>query len=285
MFSKPIKIKDESFDPEKASEYRLFAEISPTGFRFSVMNKASDKIILLDETQFDKTDGRSFLKEAEKKIIEIPELKLGYYSRTVAIVTSKYTLVPISLFDKSKVNEFFEFNFKKTRDEEIFWDEIKNLDAAIIYSGPFLVKGIFTRIFNFKPFRLTSHISNIIEALILQCRKISSPTIAAHLSNNQLDILAIRDGKLILSNVFEIKSPQDLVYFIIHIIEQLKINPELAEIYYYGQIEAGDENHKLLSKYLPKILPGPPVMELNFSYGFEGIPVHPFFSLFSQKFS
>jgi len=97
-----------------------------------------------------------------------------------------------------------------------------------------------------------------------------------------IDIIVTEGKKLLLCNSFEYKSPEDALYYILFVCEQLNLEPQEIQTAVFGEIENQSAVYHLLQKYLKNIYTGEPPSSLKFTYGFEKLPSHFYFAAFSQ---
>ena len=98
----------------------------------------------------------------------------------------------------------------------------------------------------------------------------------------QIELLIKKDKKLLLYNVFNTKSDEDVLYYLLFSIEQFNLNPLTLKLAFSGNRSTGDELFKAIKKYLKyadvvvsdKIIKRKDV--------FETLPHHYYFSLLNS---
>ena len=104
----------------------------------------------------------------------------------------------------------------------------------------------------------------------------------ASVKNNILEVSVIEKNKLELHNSFSIDTKEDMLYFLLFSMEQLRLSPEKTELILLDDILKSDEKYNLLYQYVRNISFGNRPENLNFSKELESIKSHQYFCLFSQ---
>ena len=71
-----------------------------------------------------------------------------------------------------------------------------------------------------------------------------------NLENNKLIITIFRKNKLIFNNTYEYQTKEDILYYILFCLEQLKIDRDKVKVLLYGNIREKDETFNLLFEYI-----------------------------------
>lgn len=239
-----VDFRDAGLDPVRSGEYRLTMEISDRSFRFAIFH--DDLLLRLNEIALESTTPSNFVRKTEESLQKIDELKWGFRSRSVSYAATRYTLIPLELFDKSRVSELFTFNFQKSRDEEVSYDLLEGKRIAVVYAQPSMFRSMLMRLFNFKPFDLTAHVSSLIGSVL---KRDVFTGLVVNIRESVFDLMFVDKGQLIFCNSFRYQAPEDVSFYTLNLVDQLKLPPDIhAE--YYGMISPGDKIESLLGKYL-----------------------------------
>lgn len=272
--SPEINLLDESFDPKKSSAYHLSMLISDTDFSFCILDITTSKYLAL----------QSFVL-TPKKVIDFSVLSpLGeggsWGSVTCSIAHSKFTLVPAALFDEENKESLFSFNHPLDSEEKIHSDTLRNLDAKNIFTISGSVESLVRKQFVNVHFMHNS--TAFIEGLLIRNKNNSAKKVFADFHSSYFEI-AILDGRtLLFNNAFNYKTPEDIAYYILFVYEQLHLNPEEVELVLSGGIEKTDQEHSLLYNYIRHVKFASLPDEFKYSYKFDEVQHHKFFSLFTQ---
>ena len=255
----------------------LSVEIGLSNFRFCLFDTLTFTYILFKEFEF-KTKG---ISESCKKIEDIIAseslLQKEFYSNSLALNEFPSTLVPTPFYKEERNREILEFNHNLY--EEILSDKMQQMDAINIYSVPTDLLSLIHQSFPNTQIKCNSSI--FIEQLLLQNNNLEAKVYAS-LKNNILEVGVIEEKKLELHNSFSIDTKEDMLYFLLFSMEQLKLSPEKTELILLDDILKSDEKYNLLYQYIRNISFGNRPENLNFSKELESIKSHQYFCLFSQ---
>jgi len=153
------------------------------------------------------------LKELIRKNHQHPELIRIYFS------PEKYTLIPSSVFLPSKVDDYFQLNFEaKNSENAILSESILSIGAVIVYSIPSWILDLKNEINAF------GDVKTILgRNLTLQNENKSLNLITCSIENDKMDVLVKSGGKLLLANQYEIQNEDDVIYFLLSVVQKLNL--------------------------------------------------------------
>ena len=234
------------------NSFRLSVQLTLSGLSFLVTNTVTKEIDFFSDKTFEQTvnpgelllELKSVLNDNSIFNIKFSEINIIYHTRL-------YTLTPTSLFDESKSSDYLKFNSKILENDFIAHDTLQNHDITVIYI-PFI--NINNFLFEkFGDFNYHHSTTLLLENIFEDEKNIKLPRIYLNIYSNTFDLVAIKNGKLLLCNSFEYNSPEDFIYFILFCLERLKMNPETIDLFVSGNINKGDSNHSILYKYVRNI--------------------------------
>jgi len=157
-YSLKKRIKDDSFDVDKLSDYNLFLQISNTLFRICVTDAERNRCLLVEEYKFDSIHFTEQLIDVLDNIYdEHHVLKAGYWkSIKLAVKGMSFSLIPNSLFDKNYLKEYLSLNCTINTEPEpaFYYYNQKSTDAVNIFSADKKVMHWFTQMYPSKNVQL-----------------------------------------------------------------------------------------------------------------------------------
>jgi len=98
------------------------------------------------------------------------------------------------------------------------------------------------------------HSSTVFVKNLLDTYKFSEhPHMFVMVDHDHFEILAIADNKLQLYNYFKYNTPQDFIYYLLFVAEQLEFNPREFEMIFLGKTVANDPIYQIAYKYVKNI--------------------------------
>jgi hypothetical protein len=204
-----------------------------------------------------------------------------YRNTVVCSGISASVLVPNTLYLQQEAVSHLIFAQGHHPAGTVISDDMKHTEAKNIFSIP---DDVFNWLISAFPHGQIHHMTTAMADYLLW----------AHRGNNE-DIITVQVypayaeiivncGKnLNLLNRFEYSTAEELVYYILFIMEQLQLNPDHVPVVFAGTISAPDQAYQLSCKYirnvsfalLPDLVTGAEVL--------EDIPAHTCFHIFCQQ--
>ena len=147
--------------------------------------------------------------------------------------------------DKDICISAFKLNFPEINSNHIIMSE--DIDRHNMISTFGIHKGLYDFIKKQFPLHKIHHysLSNIVKS-IEHSKNSGSKEVWANVSNNSIFINLVENGKLLLTNSFNVKKPTDSLYYIGSVYEQFNLSTKNTELYFCGD----NEHFSLLKKHI-----------------------------------
>lgn len=262
---------DENFRPENAFAYALTLEVEKKSCRFSLMEVDKNRFVGLGD----------FRAPFEEVIHSVDWLRNSFHSARVIISNSRSTLIPAALFSKEESLSYLDFNFEKNDQEEIFNDELRNLQIRSVYC----IQGDqYKMLKSYFPDAAISHVSTVlIESLFTHFKNLfGQGKIFLNVRTGEFDLIIFKGKGLQYFNSFKFKVSEDLLYFLIFVMEQLNLNPEETPLVLLGDTEKKSELFDLVFRYVRNVEFVVRNETCSYSYVLNEIPSHKYYTLFNS---
>jgi len=274
---------DETFDINQTKNYNISIQAGLNGYSFSVIDPVRNKYILLKHIAF---KGEMTTRLLEEKIEELQKsdefLARDYKNVLFSYQSPKYTLIPGPLFNKDNLRTYFEFNHHLDDLDEIHFNRFKSTDAYNIFIIPAEISGIIHRSFgNVNYFNQATPLAEA--GMVKHGGKSSHRVAVANIYGNFMDIAVIQGEKLLLCNTFPWKSDEDLVYFILYVYEQLKLDGEDTPLFISGEMKKNSGIYDILRSYIRKTKFEKRNDQFVYSYTLNDVDAHWFVNLFNLQ--
>lgn len=231
---------------------RLSVQVSLTGLSFLVANLEDKTTLFFSEKKFsDPLTPEELLLEIEALISKTEALNLEFQEVIVVYSTKMYATVPKLLFEESKASEYLKFNSKILSTDYIAHDIIDSQDLVVVYVPFVNINNFFFD--KYGSFQYYHGVTSLLKSVFKLEKHSIVPKMYLHIQDGMVDCIVIKDGHLQLCNTYSYKTPEDLIYYILFCLEQLKLNPETIPLFLSGDIEKGDSNYKILYTYIRTI--------------------------------
>jgi len=265
-----------SLDNLLTEKCHLSVEIGLNSISYSIFDTLTLTYIVLKDFKFDSGNIEKSIANLEKIITSEFLLIKEFYSSCLSLNNFPSTLVPTPFFNDNKKENILNFN-QETHDDTLT-DKLQHIDAVNIYSVPTKLTELIQK--HFPSTQVRSSSSIWIDQLLAQNKE--DEKVYAVISDNLLELFVIKNGKLELHNNFVTDSKEDVLYYLLFVMEQLRLSTEKTELVLFGHILKSDDLYQLLFDYVRHISFGKRPNNLQYANELGSIKEHQYFCLFSQ---
>ncbi|WP_460218763.1 DUF3822 family protein [Psychroserpens sp. MEBiC05023] len=227
----------------------LSIQIRLSGLSFCILNRNTNTIELLKHVYLEKKATPFELLNELKTVIEShPDFEYAFDSVTCIYQNELSCLVPRALFNENNLADYLKFNAKILKSDFISYDELSKSDAVNVYVPLVNINNyIFGRFGSFE----YKHSSTVLLDTLLQLgSKFSEDKLYINVNTSTFEMVYIKAQQLVFYNTFEHLTKEDLIYYVLFTMEQLKLDPEIIKTVLSGKIEKDDEYYNILYKYI-----------------------------------
>jgi len=234
---------DNSLTKDESISFYICFFIGFGRFQSIVFDKNSQKILALLDV---------FFSNNLLAIIEsFPHLKYLYKEVEVVLQNANVSLIPSAIYSKEKDELYLKLPHFKLGNEKIYSRYMNNTDAVAVF---FDDKNLFSLIQqNFANARISHSSVSYSDSMFLNTKNENEEYVFINMFSSNFELLVIKNGNLLIYNVFDCNTPENFVYFLLFTIEQLKLNVENLFLQLSGDIEKNDKYYELISNYIKNI--------------------------------
>lgn len=234
------------------SNNRLSVQVSLNGLSFFIRDEESGTSLFEKQIDFEETlnpDG--VLNEIESAYNQFEELQLPLKEVTVIHQNTLFSLVPKALFKEDNLEEYLKFNSRLLATDYVAFDSPDAHEFVIVYVPLTNVNNYFFDTYGSFTFLHSSTV--FIEKILSEERNDNSLKMFMKLYKNQMDVLVTSGKQIQLFNSFTHSTPEDFIYYILFIAEQLQLNPETFQLQLSGCISKDDSFYDIAYKYIRNV--------------------------------
>ena len=237
---------------EKTSNIKLSIHISLNGLSFCIIDLISNEIDFLRTYSLSKnTTPKELLKTLKKGFKENNELSNSFSSVKIIHYNNLSTVVPEPLFDKNNALSYLKFNSKILQNDYAAYDEIFNNECVNVYIPYVNINNYIFKMFD--SFVYNHYSSIILEKVKLNEKNTITPSLYLNINSNHMELIYFVKNKLIFYNRFDFSTKEDIIYYLLFTIDQLKLNPEEIPLVITGNISEDDDNYQIIYKYIRNV--------------------------------
>jgi len=272
-------VADSSINTVSKNAYHLSIQSDLNGFCFCVLDLDRRQYVALRAQAYHPavTDYNDLQKALEHMLISEPLLNINFSSVSCMYVSRSATLIPNVLVDKMLLKSFLEFNAPLNELDEVHSCPIQSLDAEAIFAIPSPLAAKLSG--KYKSVKFYHQCVPMLSLLTeLSKHDEHSGLLAVNINNGFADIALYARGGLKIYNTFELIAPADLVYFMLAVARQHKVNEKKMEVFLSGNIGAyvGE-----VAAFFPALVQVKPRPQLPLASGLKAMADHRFTHLFS----
>jgi hypothetical protein len=277
-----IHILDESVRASEGKAYKVLCTVDASFIAVALLNIRETKFVGLDTFHFGKslTSEQLSAKIASLKNESNILKNVSFDKVSVQLSHSNYTFAPSALFHKEEAEKYFYLNHLKKLNQRIENETIRNFDIVNIFSVDEQVRSSLQNAFG--DVAIHHHITSLLYAIRLQSGKENVRLVHLNFRAAWVDVIVTEEKKVILANSFNYKSAEDALYFILTVYEQLGMNPKAVEAVVMGETEKESAIVQLMKRYISNVNFTKRMQAANYSYGFDKLPSHFYYSVFGQ---
>jgi hypothetical protein len=233
-----ILLVDPDFDPNTASDCNLLLKITADSFSYAVIDKNSRQL----KAVFDQQECDDAGAELASAIRKDNYLSLPFREIKVSVYTPNTIAVPSSLFNKNELNSYANF--------------FAEASSSNLYARPFAKFG-FTSVFNIEQLIEETLDKSLASAaryehhtpLLALGSKLEGISLLLDFTAGSFNVLLLENRKMIFQNSFQIDTSEEFNYYLLLLIQELKLSPSCTTVLLSGVIHQDDGCYNCLSKY------------------------------------
>ena len=250
MTKQIVKKKTINKNIEVTSKRKLSIQFSLDGFSFCTTN-THNEVIEFSSYSFSKTKNSPELILEKLQDIFKKEKSLQYDFETVTVIhqNNLNTLVPNEYFKKDALKSYLKYSIKTIATDLITFDELDFMNSKNVYVPYVNINNFLFQ--NFGEFEYKHYSSVMLEKLF----SIATNDICCyiHVSKSTFDIVIIKNSNLQFFNVFEYKTKEDFMYYVLFTLEQLDLSTEETLVSILGDMEEDSDLFRLMYTYIRNI--------------------------------
>lgn len=243
--------KQSNTGPEKSVEtyHKLSIQVGLNGLSFCIFDTIRHSVTLSRRIDFGKELTPFEVQKELKALFQLEGIPDRNFTEVVVIHrNSLFSLVPKALFDKNELANYLKFNAKILANDLIEYDEISNYEIINVYVPFMNINNYVYELFG--AFEFMHNGTVLIQALMNHHSHGNEAICYVHVDDNFLDVAVLSQKQLLFYNSFPYSTKEDFAYYLLFVLEQLKLDTEEVKVRLFGAIDEGDEIYNLCYEYL-----------------------------------
>lgn len=238
--------KSDDIQKLQFKDCHLRAELQKNGFNILLLNAANDIVLLQSIKWNEEFSVADAIELISSKLKKSDIFYSTFKSNKIYFHSENYTLVPADFSEVNSSLEWLIFNAGKIQNNLMQQSPVKYCNAIIHYQIAAEWKLFFAR--NFIGYQSFNALKGPIEYQLKKYKENYSAVMSCYTEENLIHIIVSRNEILLFANSFQIKSPEDIMYSILLVRENLGLADDSICIY-FGNASYENEALNLLKSY------------------------------------
>ncbi len=245
-----INLVDRSFDQEAAGPCSISIQANQSGLTYCITDETVNNYVLFRKHRFEHVYLTSDLIEKTAEVLDQESLfDLPFRSVRFIGYTQQSTLVPDAYFERRKMKDYLAFNCAGEMDPELFCNHLEFPGIYNVFALPEELISLIARYF--KKVEFSNQTTPFLRQITSRKNALEQDAVYVGLNSGFFDIAATGQGKLQLYNSFQYTSENDLLYYVIFVINQMKFDPLQVPLFLSGELSSRLTYNEILRQYVP----------------------------------
>ncbi len=232
----------------------LLVKIEDDGIFFATFNPLEDDTFKSCKLRTSQTKGVS-VDDIKDLIYDNPVL-LHEYARTYIMVDShRFTFVPVDIEpNEENCLPYYDYCFPEHSDYVVN-NSMTMIGAYSLFGMEHELYAFLCRTFS-NPIILHP-LTPLCEYFVQHSRNGNEAKVYLYLSGSRLYVMAFKQGRLLLANVFDANTAENIAYYTLSVYKHLSLDQERDRIYITGDKNLRQSLMTILQEYVRSVLPYP----------------------------
>ena len=277
--SPQLNISNTSFGQSSAMANTLVIELSKTMMYFCEMQSPINKPDFITPFVIEQQNQKSATEQFLLALNHLGFHKKKYEHVLVNVSDSFFTLCPNVLFEQENARQILEFNCGDSKNKPLLVDDVSTT-IKLIYTIDEELKSTLDKLF---PQHQIKHQITLLNKLMLNAEEFTKEELLISIDEQSICVVLKQQQQIILANQYQIKTNEDVLYYVLFVIEQYQLNPLTLKLSVIGNIEANTELISSLKKYIKHVRLATGNKLINWEQ-LKGMPQHFYFTLVNRLF-
>ncbi|MDX2305052.1 MAG: DUF3822 family protein [Microscillaceae bacterium] len=285
IFKQELSIKDTEFDIDSMAFYCLYISVGHDNLRFCIIDSKSNRCVLLEDYRFFNQLSTDELIASLNRIYDNDLFLKANFWQKINIIPKglPFTLIPREFFEESSPEKYLNLSAYKNESYLVVAAEQQSVDAINIFYAEKKLVNWFHKTYPTRVIEFTHQSAAFIEGVKRQNPKSKQSQTHIFIDNNYFILLVVKEGQLEFCNVFPYHTSNDFIYFVLFVMDELRLDKESCPVKLYGNIDHNSEIFQLIRTYMVyvSVINEQPNW-LKFGFAFEEINNYQYFDLYGM---
>lgn len=273
------RLRDETLDLAAPQGYNLYLTAGAYGLRLGLTDVRRNRFVVLED--YAPQAGVPLAGQLQTLAAQHDLLGLTGWNRVrLAVQNRHFTLLPAPLFRDGDEARVMRLHHQLDAQQEVVRHyRHPGQEVVSIFAAERSLAEWFER--SFPQQQLLHQTSALLEGVVHQSERQGPARLFLSVGPQELTIVVVRDKQPLFCNVFAYNSPEDFIYYVILVMQELTLNPDEDPVVVYGDLMHDSELFSILRKYIRHVRFGIRPYDLSYSYRLNDVFEYRYFELYS----
>ncbi|MBD0402515.1 DUF3822 family protein [Flammeovirga sp. EKP202] len=254
----------------RLAEYSLHLRIHQSCLVIGVYDPENNECLALESYSYETAMNTTALIVNLHNIVQKhPFLNAAFWKRVHIIsALSSFAFVPDDIADEETEQNILKLSSKFSSKKDKVFKNATNFGASIVYALPSELEEWLNEMYSNSSISYNHYANSFINevgelANGIHCY-IDTDTICIVKTNG--------NNSLSFANTFKYKTAQDMLYFILFVVDELGLSAKETELYIWGELSNNAEEINTLRKFIGKVTFGNKPKDVLYAYQFDQEP-------------
>lgn len=247
-----IEIKEERFDRIVPAKSKLSILLGMGSFVYALCDEQG-KLIYYHHLAFENPDrSELILKQTLESTIQRSFSSKNEYSKIeIGVWHAPFTLVPEKFYADGQIHEYLSKVSQSTEKLNLGSELLLDADTRLVFGIPVEIFSSLQK--HFPKTFITHALPSMLRMYQAESKKEHHKKVYAHFISGMIVITFFEGDQLIFCNSFAYQNTQDVVYFLLLVCDQFRLNQESIPLICSGEIVKDSEIFRQASRYFQSI--------------------------------
>lgn len=228
---------------------KLYLQVSLHDFSFCVKNQVNNQVVHFKSFSLDPY--KTIEQQLDLFFDKEDMLQSGYDDVLIFHDNNLNTFVPSALFDETALGSYLQYNIKVFPTDYFDYDSMPQQQIENIYVPYVTFNNYF--IDKFGGFEFQHIHTALLQHFINKSAANGNREFFVHVAEKHFEIVIIQDKKLLFFNSYEYQTAEDFIYYVLFVMEQLKMDPQQQLVQLAGKVDEHSDLFKTAYKFIRNV--------------------------------
>ncbi|AZQ61022.1 DUF3822 family protein [Flammeovirga pectinis] len=264
-------VHSNSFDVSRLADYSLHLRVHQSCLAIGVYDPENNECLALESYGYETAMNTTALIVNLHNIVQKHSFLNAAFWKNVNIISAlpSFAFIPSEIEGEDNDETILSLTSKFSSKEDKIFKNTTSLNASILFTLPQELENWFFEMYS----NSNLSFSHSMESFIPEAFEFDSHSLHCYLDSDMLYLTKCNEEKQVtFANSFKYKTEQDLLYYVLFVIDELKGTPQDTTLTIWGEVKTDNTAIATLRKFIGKVNTGKKPKDMLYAYQFDQEP-------------